>query len=74
MNGPGFKTMKMILLGVFQGLNHICLGSEAVMFKFRNGGRETMGVVERDVGSESGIQILCTIFCIPSITTYHVFV
>ena len=34
--------VKMILLGVFQGLNHICLGSKAVMFKFGSEGRETV--------------------------------
>ena len=47
-------------------------GCDVPIWEWRK--RDSVGVIERDVGSESGIQILCTIFCVPSITTCHVFV
>ena len=51
-------------------------GCDVPIWEWRK--RDSVGVIERDVESESGIQILYTIFCVSfyvlSITTCHVFV
>ena len=44
-----YKFCKNDFLGVFQGLNHIYLGPESVMFKFGSGGREIVWEWEREL-------------------------